>query len=329
MITHLLGTSRNLMVEALMAANKHGTSGFIYDPHCEGCQADGCSVEAFGFCEDCNTFLCQGCHKVHSWLPCARDHTVRKGKDMPKCLKEKPVKYPPCSTYVGQLNDKFCLCHQEMVCEKCTDESHKSCHVGNITDICDRFDAIAHERIIGKMGNIRKNIETIMASVQTNVEKIENKRHNILEEAQHLFDKTISVVEKLHTDIKTDIDHLCQNETRAFREQLTQLSTIDDKISTLEDDMKSVKRENMDPKMFIAYQQALNTYKASLQKLETIYNDLKEIDISFTAEGNFQEFLSKCSKMGKINVEARNLLNPDNIKKIFYIDLVFTEICFR
>lgn len=302
------------MAEASKIDNNHTTSDYLYDPHCEGCRADGRNVEAFGFCDDCDAFICLDCHKVHSRLPLTRHHSVRTGDDMPKGLKEKPLKYLPCKTYVGQINDKFCLNHQQMVCIKCLKEFHTSCEIINIIDVCSLFDAAAHARMVDKMNNIRKNIAINKASVQTNAQKLECERQSMLVEANTLFDKTKSLAEKLLKDIKTDIEKINYDETSTLRDQLTKLNAVDVGIKTCLTDIEFVQQENMDAKMFIHFQETLNKIRSYLKDLDSINNDLKEVDISFTVDDQIQEFLSKCSHFGKISVDANRLL-PQGHKK--------------
>ena len=115
----------------------HIASDQLIDPYCELCfENKGEKVTGHCFCKECNLCLCTSCHDVHKQVPPLQMHQILCGSRMPRSLADKPIKYPDCELHIGNINDRYCREHHEMLCSECLKQNHQRCHVDTITDLC-------------------------------------------------------------------------------------------------------------------------------------------------------------------------------------------------
>lgn len=228
------------MADNLDGRTDHGTSDFYHDPYCDSCDEDGRNVKAFSFCLVCGTFLCQSCHNVHSRLPATKSHGVLREDSMPASQADKPVKYPLCSKNTGQSNDRYCKTHRQMLCEKCQKESHVSCEVQSISDVCKTFDASKINELVDFIREAQEYGKAFTVSMQENEERIVESKSNMLTEIKELYDKAVSVVDRHFISMEQDIQHVCSSQTQILSEQRTKVSEITEQLNRFSNDLKKV-----------------------------------------------------------------------------------------
>ena len=107
------------------SSTMHAASDQLIDPYCELCYENkGEKVASWCFCKECNLCLCTSCYDVHKQVPSLRRHQILHGSKMPRSLADKPIKYPDCELHIGNINDRYCREHHEMLCSECLKQNH-------------------------------------------------------------------------------------------------------------------------------------------------------------------------------------------------------------
>ncbi|XP_060580759.1 E3 ubiquitin-protein ligase TRIM33-like [Ruditapes philippinarum] len=106
-------------------------SDFANEFVCDPCQEEGHQYEAFGFCSNCNHYLCKTCYTVHCRPLPTRNHNLLDKYHMPKNrprlstgnhdIDEK------CEKHSGKIVEYFCKNHDAIGCSVCITLDHKLC----------------------------------------------------------------------------------------------------------------------------------------------------------------------------------------------------------
>ncbi|XP_052759880.1 E3 ubiquitin-protein ligase TRIM33-like [Mya arenaria] len=113
-------------------------------PLCEPCRADGKKLEAHGFCNNCNEYMCPSCINVHGNLTATKHHTVLDKQKMPS-------QYPSsrkapdvsglelCKEHPPEAIKFFCPTHAHLSCGDCIVLNHRVCKVDYIREVAPKF----------------------------------------------------------------------------------------------------------------------------------------------------------------------------------------------
>lgn len=292
------------MAESVGGVGIHQDASDVYfDRPCESCSEDGKHIEAISFCSICDTFLCQKCLKVHSRLASTKSHPVLYGDDMPKSLDEKPVKYPPCKAHDRDIMDKYCLNHEIMVCEKCSEENHTSCIVKSISEVCQTFDQVKIQRLADTVADARRRAVTATTYLQVEFNRIEKLKECMLSDLKELYTDAIDFILRLYKETQDKIEDTLSDRKRDIAKYINDIDNFIGHFDILSDDLNKVRKSSFNERYLVQFQQLLhNVNKTKDDFLDADVLECKEI--SFKISEELQEFLAKCSALGYIRTET-------------------------
>ncbi|XP_060589368.1 transcription intermediary factor 1-alpha-like [Ruditapes philippinarum] len=136
---------------------------------CQPCKADGESLEADGFCQNCQEYLCKTCIKYHRKVTVSKHHTILDKATMPKNVEPQIVKRlctETCEKHKLKIIKYFCSDHDTVGCGNCMVIDHKACHVEFIPDIADEFiNGEAYKAILDRLEKLQTKVDSkIMAT---------------------------------------------------------------------------------------------------------------------------------------------------------------------
>ena len=109
---------------------------------CQPCSDDGESVEADGFCQNCQEYLCGTCIKHHRKVILSKHHTILDKANMPTNVAPQGIKQlctETCHQHKLELIKYYCKDHDVVGCRNCMVIDHKTCEVDFIPDIAEEF----------------------------------------------------------------------------------------------------------------------------------------------------------------------------------------------
>ncbi|XP_053402779.1 uncharacterized protein LOC128558036 [Mercenaria mercenaria] len=110
---------------------------------CQPCAGEGNHVEAAGFCQNCEEYLCITCYKYHCKPTPTRHHVLLDKYNMPKDrAPASSAKYGctlTCTKHASEIVKFFCKQHDAVGCGDCMILDHKSCKIDYIPDISKDF----------------------------------------------------------------------------------------------------------------------------------------------------------------------------------------------
>ena len=186
----------------------HIASDQLIDPYCELCfENKGEKVTTDCFCKECNLCLCTSCHDVHKQVPSLQRHQILRGSRMPRSLADKPIKYPDCELHIGNINDRYCREHHEMLCSECLKQNHQRCHVDTITDLCKILGSDDIKSFTAMVDNVELYVQNTQSKLQNNIsdltreqeneiKRAEQAKQDMIQKANEMFNETVSGITK-------------------------------------------------------------------------------------------------------------------------------------
>ena len=290
-------------LESLQDTCDEDTSDVYYDRPCESCSEGGRNVEAISFCPTCDTFLCQMCLNVHSRLALSRNHHVLLGDDMPKSVREKPVKYLQCQRHVIQCEDKYCLNHEVMVCEKCREETHASCLVQTISDVCKTFDAAAIKQQTEIVSDACKRATTLRDDMQSELKRLDESQAHMLSEVKELYAKATEFILQLYKQSQNDIEEKFKESKRNVEAKIDSFSDFKHQLDIVSVDLDKLQTSSFNERSFIRLQEIiLNIHnRQDAIRKKAVEKECKEVKFEISDE--LQKFLTNCPSFGDVILE--------------------------
>ncbi|XP_053402777.1 uncharacterized protein LOC128558034 [Mercenaria mercenaria] len=138
---------------------------------CQPCAGEGHHVEAAGFCQNCEEYLCITCYKYHCKPTPTRHHVLLDKYNMPKDKTPSSAKYGctlTCTKHASEIVKFFCKQHDAVGCGDCMILDHKSCKIDFIADISKDFiDGEEYEQLVTRA----KQLENYAKSLKNEVKE--------------------------------------------------------------------------------------------------------------------------------------------------------------
>ncbi|XP_053402780.1 uncharacterized protein LOC128558037 [Mercenaria mercenaria] len=137
---------------------------------CQPCAGEGHHVEASGFCQNCQEYLCITCYKYHCKPTPTRHHVLLDKYNMPKRSAPASVKYGcnlTCTKHASEIVKFFCKQHDAVGCGDCVILDHKSCKIDYIPDISKDFiDGGEYEQLVTRAKQLENNAKSLKKEIE-------------------------------------------------------------------------------------------------------------------------------------------------------------------
>ena len=296
----------------------HIASDQLIDPYCELCfENKGEKVASWCFCKDCNLCLCTSCHDVHKQVPSLQRHQILRGSRMPRSLADKPIKYPDCELHSGNINDRYCREHHEMLCSECLKQNHQRCHVDTITDLCKILGSDDIKSFTAMVDNVELYVQNTQSKLQNNISNLTKEQENEIKRAEQAKQDMIHKANEMFNETVSGITKHYHNKVGEIKSHIVGLT---DELHDLDEIRKKLNRKvsiKFDPNLFIQMQQIVNTTQTCKREIDDTISEIKTTNISFSFSKEISAFLS-CKSFGDIQEISSPLSITDDIKDIFF-----------
>ena len=269
------------------------------------------------FCKDCNLCLCTSCHDVHKQVPSLQRHQILRGSRMPRSLADKPIKYPDCELHSGNINDRYCREHHEMLCSECLKQNHQRCHVDTITDLCKILGSDDIKSFTAMVDNVELYVQNTQSMLQNNISDLTKEQENEIKRAEQAKQDMIQKANEMFNETVSGITKHYHNKVGEIKSHIVGLT---DELHDLDEIRKKLNRKvsiKFDPNLFIQMQQIVDTTQTWKREIEDMISEIKTTNISFSFSKEISAFLS-CKSFGDIQEISSPLSITDDIKDIFF-----------
>ena len=280
---------------------EHGTSTEYVDPWCDLCYDDtGDMVQAYGFCPECNVFICKTCHGNHRKWPTMKTHKILSRSKMPKSQAEKPVKYPVCSRHAGVVRDHYCIDHSRMICNECIKPTHQSCSVPPVSAICQSLGSSDIQQFETIVDTLKQSVLSTKSALESNVTEIENQKDDLIKQAKEERDKLISRAGELYENTVSMVSDACEQKNAYITEQVRALDDIIQSLDETNTDINKTLNIKFDQNVFIRMQRIVEEVSGFREEIENMNKNIKKIILSFSPSSEISSFLSVSEYLGDV-----------------------------
>ena len=296
----------------------HIASDQLIDPYCELCfENKGEKVTTDCFCKECNLCLCTSCHEVHKQVPSLQRHQILRGSRMPRSLADKPIKYPDCELHIGNINDRFCHEHHEMLCSECLKQNHQRCHVDTITDLCKILGSDDIKCFTAMVDNVELYVQNTQSKLQNNISDLTKEQENEIKIAEQAKQDMIQKANDMFNETVSGISKHYHNKVGEIKSHIGGLT---DELHGLDEIRKKLNRKvsiKFDPNLFIQMQQIVDTTQTCKREIDDMISEIKTTNISFSFSKEISAFLA-CKSFGDVQEISSPLSITDDVGDIFF-----------
>ena len=288
------------------------------DPYCELCfENKGEKVTVHCFCKECNLCLCTSCHDVHKQVPSLQRHQILRGSRMPRSLADKPIKYPDCELHIGNINDRYCREHHEMLCSECLKQNHQRCHVDTITDLCKILGSDDIKSFTAMVDNVELYVQNTQSKLQNNISDLTREQENEIKRAEQAKQDMLQKANEMFNEIVSGITKHYHNKVGEIKSHIVGLI---DELHDLDEIRKKLNRKvstKFDPNLFIQMQQMVDTTQTCKREIDDMISEIKTTNISFSFSKEISDFLA-CKSFGDVQEISSPLSITDDVGDIFF-----------
>ena len=296
----------------------HIASDQLIDPYCELCfENKGEKVTTDCFCKECNLCLCTSCHDVHKQVPSLQRHQILRGSRMPISLADKPIKYPDCELHIGNINDRYCREHHEMLCSECLKQNHQRCHVDTITDLCKILGSDDIKCFTAMVDNVELYIQNTQSKLQNNISDLTREQENEIKRAEQAKQDMIQKANEMFNETVSGITKHYHNKVGEIKSHIVGLI---DELHDLDEIINKLNRKvstKFDPNLFIQMQQIVDTTRTCKREIDDMISEIKTTNISFSFSEEISDFLA-CKSFGDVPEISSPLSITDDVGDIFF-----------
>ena len=319
----LIGTTDKRLVVTTDDTSEHRTSSGPKDLFCDLCYDDtGDMIQAYGFCYECNIFICKSCHARHRGWPILQKHIIVQGGEMPNPQAYKPIKYIHCTLHSGGVKDHYCVEHDEFICSKCIKQMHQNCNTSSLSETASIMNIIAVKHFVSVVDNLKNDGSLAKSKFEHFVSDIENQKEDLIKQANEERDKIISRAEKLCKNTVSMIPEICEQKKAYITEKVMALENI---IHSLHETNTVIKRKlnvKFEQNVIIWIQQIVENVREYRSEIENMNKQIRKISLSFSPSPAVSTFLSVSKCLGDVrDYSQKNDLSEINVSKVSSLDI--------
>ncbi|XP_060589369.1 uncharacterized protein LOC132744632 [Ruditapes philippinarum] len=238
---------------------------------CQPCIADGESLEADGFCQNCQEYLCKTCIKYHSKATLSKHHTILDKSNMPKNVEQQTIKQlctETCEKHKLETIKYFCSDHDTVGCGNCMVIDHKTCKVEFIPDIADKFiNGEEYEVILARLEKLQTNVDSKIIATEKGKKACAEEFVSAVQEIKRFRKEIEDYLSKMEQSILKEWERLRKENENGITDNEDFLRTIKTELNIIDDCLKSQSKKTTD--LFVEA-------KKSKVRLSQIEQDMKQ-----------------------------------------------------
>ncbi|XP_060554677.1 E3 ubiquitin-protein ligase TRIM71-like [Ruditapes philippinarum] len=272
---------------------------------CQPCKADGESLEADGFCQNCQEYLCKTCIKYHRKVTVSKHHTILEKANMPKNVEPQTVKQlctETCEKHKLEIIKYFCSDHDTVGCGNCMVIDHKTCKVEFIPDIADEFtNGEDYKAILTRLEKLQTKVDFKIKATGTGREACAKEFVFAVQEIKRFRKEIEDHLNKMEQTILKECERLRKENVNAITKNEDFLKTIKSELDDIADCLKSQSKKTTD--LFVEAKQT----EARLSQLE---QDMKQnvnmvfTEYKFVRNSDLNAMVSGSCPLGKLSLKS-------------------------
>ena len=252
---------------------------------CNVCSMGHIIKSSVVWCSECDEGFCTDCKEYHSLATATRDHvtiTFDEYQKLPSFI----VGINPLCDEHREKYQTYCKEHESVCCRKCVFTSHKNCK--DLVPLEDVVDNVKNSSSVQEMehllDDLTKNIKTIIASGQDNLDMLNKTKAGIEKEINQIRLAINGYLDKLEKELLTKLQEASDSAKGQIMELVATLAENEKEILECQDNLQNIK-----------------THATDLQTLL----GLKQIEHEITKNERFVQSLIDNQKVSKTTLHCK------------------------
>ncbi|XP_060559776.1 uncharacterized protein LOC132719861 [Ruditapes philippinarum] len=298
---------------------------------CQSCQCDGDTVQAEGYCVNCNEFLCSSCINAHEKLASTKNHVIKSKNVMPKFQIKSDQCTELCDIHDNELVQFYCLEHDRVGCRECILLHHTSCEIQLVSyESCNFNNSDDLLLIKHRLDHLKKNIFSCKGEINSSLKTADKRRTAVVEEIKQFRKEIDNYLDKMEAELIQKVDEVNDRDVYSQGKLQDQCEALLDEIEDYQSKLDQCKN-NMSNLFVISKRvqerlqiyQKLNEEISSKSHINTVKfsasEDINALKLNNTCLGHLEtqleKFSGKCKEtifdkrkqfVQKFNVQAKD-----------------------
>jgi ferritin len=243
---------------------------------CNVCSVRHITKSSAVWCCECDEGFCTDCKEYHSLAKATRDHitiTIEEYKKIPPFI----VGINPLCDEHREKYQTYCKEHENVCCRKCVFTCHKNCK-----DLVPLEDVVENVKSSGSVqemehlfDDLTKNIKTIIASGQDNLDMLNETKASIETEINQTRLAINGYLDKLEKELLTKLQEASDSVKDQIMELVATLAEKEREILECQDNLQNIKSHATDLQTFLGLKQIEAEITKNERFVQSLIDDQK------------------------------------------------------
>ncbi|XP_053391548.1 uncharacterized protein LOC123535890 [Mercenaria mercenaria] len=284
---------------------KHSAEDF--DHRREPCLAFGQQIEAYGFCVDCQEYLCKNCFAYHQRTKASKHHQLVNKDYMDKhvVVKESDECTEKCQVHKKEVIKFFCPKHEALGCNDCIVLNHRACDIDYIPDKCAGIgDSAEFSELLRQLDQKVNEADDIIKQALLREKELDSCYDKLLKEIT-MFRKDINDrLDQLQKQILTYADKKKSTDKQTVNKVLETCTNISSDTKQQQSRIQDYKASQQNGQLYITMKQARSKLKSD--EIKEADRCLEKTNMQYTFDQNHDltNMLSRQDAFGKLSLSS-------------------------
>ena len=241
---------------------------------CNVCNVRHITKSSAVWCCECDEGFCTDCKEYHSLTKATRDHVtiaIDEYQKLPSFI----VGINPLCDEHREKYQTYCKEHENVCCRKCVFTCHKNCK--DLVPLEDVVDNVKNSSPVQEMepllDDLTKNIKTIIASGQDNMDMLTEPKAGIEKEIKQTRLAINGYLDKLEKELLTKLQEASDSAKGQIIELVSTLAEKEKEILECQDNLQNIKSHATDLQTFLGLKQIEAEITRNEQFVQSLIDD--------------------------------------------------------
>ncbi|XP_053390551.1 uncharacterized protein LOC128553429 [Mercenaria mercenaria] len=273
--------------------------------NCGPCETDKDHIEAYGYCIDCEDYLCNVCFKSHGKNKASRHHTLLTYDEI-STENVSQLKTSTC-TDICTVHKKesvkfFCSKHKVLGCNDCMTLGHRTCVIQYIPDKCKGIsDSLEYKTTVSYLAQELEEINSHIVKVNVKDGIAESMHDQCIKEINNFQTQLNERIDQLRIQIQNDADKIKSKNKEDIQKVVNALHEKKSRLEQAEFDINKHKTANQEGQLFISIKRAQSVLREKERNVSHMSVTNENMLYKFEPSHRLRSILAEPDIFGKLN----------------------------
>ncbi|XP_060606824.1 uncharacterized protein LOC132759118 [Ruditapes philippinarum] len=270
---------------------------------CQPCQRDGDTVQADGYCENCNEFICSSCIKAHRKLATTKNHVIKLKDEMPTYQTKSDPCTELCDVHVNEIVKFYCQEHDSVGCGDCMVLQHTSCKVQLVSDVSSNYDnSIDLVCIKHRIDNLGENLASCKEEIKCSLKTADEIKAEVVKEIKLFRKEMDDYLDKMEAEVLQKVDEVNDRDVSSQKKLQDQCEVLSNEIKEFQRKLNQCKYKVNN--LFVTSKRVQRKLKNCQKIIENISAKSQINSLEFRASEDFDTLRKHNASLGSLTTQV-------------------------